>query len=131
MVTYVIAAFVISVLAGTGVGGGGLFILYLVSVYGSAQTEAQAVNLIFFICAALSALPYHKRHRKFSQRRIIFCIIFAIAGTLSGSVMRSNLPEDVMRKAFGLFLIVSGCAALFRKKRRKDDHLQKKKADLP
>ena len=54
---YSLAAFAVSVLAGTGVGGGGLFILYLVSVLGTPQTDAQAVNLVFFISAAIAALP--------------------------------------------------------------------------
>ena len=84
MLIYSLAAFAVSVLAGTGVGGGGLFVIYLTMICGMAQAKAQAVNLVFFISAALAALPYHLTHRKMNTRLILFCTVFAIAGTLIG-----------------------------------------------
>lgn len=115
MVAYALAALIISVLAGTGVGGGGLFILYLVSVYGTAQTNAQAINLVFFICAAAASLPYHGRHRKLHVKRILFCIAFAAAGTILGGAVRQRLPESAMRSIFGALLIITGVRTLFAK----------------
>lgn len=117
MLSYALAALGVSVLAGTGVGGGGLFILYLSAVCAVPQANAQAINLVFFICAALAALPYHITHRKMDAKRLLICTVFAIAGTLIGTLVRQRLSEDSIRTVFGVMLVVTGARTLLRKKR--------------
>lgn len=119
---YSLAAFAVSVLAGTGVGGGGLFILYLVSVLGTPQTDAQAVNLVFFISAAIAALPYHIKKRRMDLRVILICIVFASVGTVLGTLLRQRLPEDAIRSAFGWLLVISGSITLLRRKKRPSEN---------
>jgi len=117
MLIYSLAAFAVSVLAGTGVGGGGLFVIYLTMICGMAQAKAQAVNLVFFISAALAALPYHLTHRKMNTRLILFCTVFAIAGTLIGGILRNMLPERALQVSFGVMLVITGTRTLFKKRK--------------
>lgn len=115
MIFYAIAAFAVSVLAGTGVGGGGLFVIYLTAICGTAQTKAQAINLVFFICAALAALPYHFTHRKMKLRLILFCTVFAVIGTLVGGALRQATSERTLQVIFGVMLVITGARTLFKK----------------
>ena len=119
---YSLASLIISVLAGTGVGGGGLFILFLVSVLGTPQMNAQAINLVFFISAAVCALPYHIKKRKMNMRLILICILLASVGTLIGTQLRRILPEDTIRSAFGWLLVISGSITLFKRKKRPSEN---------
>ena len=109
-----IAAFTIATLAGTGVGGGGLFVIYLTLVTKMAQSPAQAVNLVFFISASVAALFYHLRHRKLNLKVILLCTAFGIIGTLLGGVLRRSLDEAAVRSAFGVMLIITGSYSLIK-----------------
>lgn len=109
-----IAAFTIATLAGTGVGGGGFFVIYLTLVTGTAQTSAQAVNLVFFISASVTALFYHLRHRKLNLKVILLCAVFGIIGTFLGSTLRQSLDENTVRSAFGVMLVITGGYSLLK-----------------
>ena len=47
-IVHIVAAFFIALLSGLGIGGGGLFTVYLAFVGGAPQLSAQGFNLIFF-----------------------------------------------------------------------------------
>ena len=47
------AAFLLSALSGMGVGGGGLFVIYLAFATDMPQLSAQGANLLFFLCSAM------------------------------------------------------------------------------
>lgn len=112
-----IAIFTVAVLAGTGVGGGGLLVIYLTMIAGYPQLNAQAVNLVFFIAAGLAALPYHVRHRTINRRAVAVCASFGVIGAFLGGKLREALDPSVVRAAFGAMLIVTGTMVLLRKKK--------------
>lgn len=111
-----LAAFVTAILAGTGIGGGGLFVIYLTAVRHLPQSDAQALNLVFFIAAGVAALPYHVKSRHLNFRFIIPCIILGCIGTLLGGELRRSFPEETVRVFFGFLLIFVGFRSLFSKK---------------
>lgn len=117
MLGYALTAIAVAILAGTGVGGGGLFVLYLAAICSYPQPKAQAVNLVFFIFAAAASLIYHLRHRRISPSAIAFCTLFAVGGTLIGTAIRNLLPENVLRIVFGIFLVAVGTRTLFAKEK--------------
>lgn len=112
--TDMIAAFTVATLAGTGVGGGGLFVIYLTLIGKVPQTTAQAINLIFFISASSAALVYHLKHRRLNLRLIAISIVFGVIGTLLGGILRQRLDESAVRSAFGVMLILTGGYSLFK-----------------
>ena len=109
------AAFLCGIPAGAGIGGGGLFIMYLVST-GVPQSQSAALNLIFFVSAALASLPYHLRQRKVNFRFVIPAAALGIIGTFLGGRLRGAFSEDYLRLFFGVLLIFTGLRSLFRKK---------------
>lgn len=107
LLDFLIAVLVAS-LAGMGIGGGGLLVIWLVLVKNMPAQASQAVNLAFFIVSAVCALPIHIKKRKLHARNILFLTAAAIPGVWVGCQMASVLPEAAARRLFGYFLLLSG-----------------------
>ena len=110
--------FLISVLvaslAGMGIGGGGLLVIWLVLVREMPSQSAQAVNLVFFVVSAVCALPIHLKRRSLDAHRILFLTASAIPGVWVGCQLASVLPETAARRCFGYFLLLSGIMQAYR-----------------
>ncbi len=105
------AVFAVAVLTGTGVGGGGLLVLYLTVFFGTEQIKAQWLNLVFFISVSLTAVPYHLSKRRVSPGILALFVILGIPGMAGGYLLRRVLPGDVLRRIFGGFLTAAGAIA--------------------
>jgi uncharacterized membrane protein YfcA len=115
----VLAAFAAALLSGMGVGSAGLFILYLTLVAGYPQPQAQALNLLFFILSAGSAMLCHARTRRIPPKLVALLILCALPGSVLGNHLVNILDAALIRKLFGGMLIVTGLPSLLRGKREK------------
>ncbi len=106
---------IVATLAGMGVGGGGLLVLYLVFVKNMDQIEAQGMNLIFFISAATVSLIYHAGKRKINYKLCFFLTVFGSVGAVLGSYTAYRIDPMIVRKVFGWLLIISGSLTLLNK----------------
>lgn len=113
-----IVAFLTSLLAAMGVGGGGFLVIYLTLVLGMEQLMAQGVNLFFFLAGALPSLVIHLFKRKINFPSVMIFSLFGVLGTFFGAYILSVLSVDIVRKAFGAMLAVSGVISLFKKKEK-------------
>lgn len=113
----VIVAFVASALSGTGVGGGGILIIYLSMIKKSAQAAAQGINLLCFEASALGALPVHSARRNVRWKIAVFIGIFGLFGAVLGAGLVSVVEPELLKKIFGIFLIISGVLSFLGKKK--------------
>lgn len=111
------AAFAVAILAGMGVGGGGLLVLYLTAVRHTAQVEAQGINLIFFLAASLGAMLVHLKKQKLRWRTILLLSLGGVLSAPFGAYLASVTETALLRRLFGGLLLLSGVAALFGKKK--------------
>lgn len=102
-------------LAATGVGGGGLYLIYLTLVRDVPQLTAQGINLAFFIASALSSLLLHRKKRSFDCKLVLLSGAFGAAGSLLGAFVAEMLSTELLSKIFGALLIFCGIRALFAK----------------
>ena len=107
-----VAALVAAALSGLGVGSAGIFVLYLTFVAGYSQPEAQGANLLFFLLSAGSALVLHARRRSIPWRAVAVMVIAAIPGAVLGTWLLRRLDADVVRRLFGVMLVVAGAWSL-------------------
>ena len=108
----VIVSFLASALAGTGVGGGGLLVIYLTLARGMGQLAAQGINLSFFISGATSAVPVHIKKRNIDFLAVIFIGAFGIVGAFLGLALAQSISPSLLRKFFGIFLVFCGLKSL-------------------
>ncbi len=108
----VIASFLIAVLSGMGVGGGGLFVVFLALFSDMPQLPAQGTNLLFFLFSAGSAICVHLTKRKILGTAVLVMAAFGIFGSLLGTMLSGIVPQSILRKLFGVMLVISGMISL-------------------
>lgn len=101
------------ILSGFGVGGGTLLLIYLTAFAGMGQQEAQGINLIYFLPAALTALPSHIKHHFVDWRAVIPAVIAGLLLSGLAAWFSNGLDMTLLRKCFGVFLLLVGISELF------------------
>lgn len=106
---------VLGFLAGLGIGGGSLLILWLTMVLQYPQPDARSINLLFFLPSAIIACFF-----RWKQGTLNLKVIFpaAIAGCISAAAfswLGNTMELSLIRKLFGLLLIGTGLREVFYK----------------
>ena len=109
-------ALIIATLTGMGVGGGGLFALYLKYFSDYGQIDVQAINLLFFLFASGASLLIHLQKRKIYFVAVVIMTLFGVLGSLVGSTVALNVDGDILSKIFGSVMIAAGVYSFFLKK---------------
>lgn len=104
---------VLAVLSGMGLGGGGLFVIYLKLFVGGDQLEMQAINLLFFIFAAGASLTFHLLRRRIYVSAVILAAASGMVGSLIGSFIASRIRSASLGIIFGIMLIGAGIYSFF------------------
>ena len=105
-------------LAGLGVGGGSLLILWLTAVLGMEHSVARSINLLFFLPSALIASIFRWRQGALKLRAILPAIIAGCACAVLGSRLSTCIDIGLLKKLFGGLLIVTGIRELFYRPRK-------------
>lgn len=106
------------VIGGMGIGGGTILIPSLIFLTSLKQQIVQSINLISFVPVSIVALVVHYRNKNILFKISCPLIFFGIFGTYIGSKLALNLPSILLRKWFGVFLLVMGLYEIFFKDKR-------------
>lgn len=103
---------VLGFLSGLGIGGGSLLILWLTLVLDTDPAAARMTNLLFFLPAALVALLFRWKQGAVPFRKILPAMVSGVlsAALFSWVGLRGN--TQLLRKAFGLLLLLTGAKEL-------------------
>ncbi len=113
-IDFLVAVFTAS-LSGTGIGGGGLYVIYLSLVKEVPQLTAQGMNLAFFIAGALSSMLLHLKKRRIAFRIVLLTGAFGALGSLCGAFLANRMDTVLLSKIFGGMLVLCGIRTLFTK----------------
>jgi len=102
-----------------GVGGGTLLLLVMTLFLGVDQRAAQAINLLFFLPTALSALICHAKGGYLDKPTLKAAIPAAVVLALLGAWAATALDTGLLRKPFGVYLLASGISLILPKKEKK------------
>ena len=114
-----LAALAIGVLTGLGVGSGGLLLVYLSLAVGVDQLTAQGINLAFFIFAALASFFVNARKKRIHPHTLIYIAVFGLLGVALGTAILPTVSPDIIKKAFGVILIIMSLITFFEKQIKK------------
>lgn len=110
----VIIYIIIGIAAGTlsglfGIGGGIVIIPGLVFLKGFTQLKAQGTSLIAMLppVGILAFIEYYKKGNTNITAGIVICISMLISAKFGGQ-LANILPMSIMKKAFGIFVILVG-----------------------
>ena len=106
-----------SVVSAWGVGGGTLLLLVMTLFLGVDQRTAQGINLLFFLPTAASALVCHAREGYLDKPTLKAAVPVAVAAALVGAWVSNAVDVEVLRKPFGVYLLLSGVSLVWPKKK--------------
>ena len=106
-----------SVISAWGVGGGTLLLLVMTLFLGVDQRTAQGVNLLFFLPTAASALVCHARGGYLDKPTLKAAVPAAVIAALIGAWISNAVDVEVLRKPFGVYLLLSGISLVWPKKK--------------
>ena len=106
------------ILSAWGVGGGTLLLLVMTLFLGVDQRSAQGINLLFFLPTALSALICHWRSGYLDKPTLKAAVPVALVTALVGAFIATAVDAQLLRKPFGIYLLLSGIALLLPKSAR-------------
>ena len=112
--------FLLAIPLGLGIGGGGLFLIYLSDAVGVARDTAVYLNLIFFLSALFAAAAGHLRAGRLSFSALGTIVLFGLPGAFFGRWLATLFPPALLHLLLGLFLLVSGIFSLLSLKKTKD-----------
>lgn len=110
---------VLGFLAGIGVGGGSLLILWLTLVLGMPQPQARILNLMFFVPSAVVACLFRWKQGKLDINKILPAIISGCAAAAIFSFIGQQLDTSLLKKLFGGLLLITGIRELMYKPKNK------------
>lgn len=105
-----------SILSAWGVGGGTLLLLVMTLFLGVDQRTAQGINLLFFLPAAAGALVCHARSGYLDRPTLKAAVPAAVLAALLGAWISNAVDVDLLRKPFGVYLLLSGVSLLWPRK---------------
>lgn len=108
-----LAGAVTGVLSAFGVGGGSLLLIYMTTFAGAEQAAAQGINLLYFLPTAGAALPAHFRNGLVEKAALLPAIAAGLAGTALAAWAATAMDTAVLRRCFGVFLLIVGAVLLF------------------
>lgn len=107
--------FAAGVLAGLfGVGGGILFVPALTIVLGVEQHHAQATSLLAIVPTVVVGTWRQQRYGNVRWRPAVILGLAGIAGVVAGGVLAESLPGAVLRRLFGVLLLLTAAQLAWR-----------------
>ncbi len=117
IIILIIVGLAAGLLGGTlGVGGGVIVIPALILIFGFSQHSAQGTAMAFMLppVTLLATINYWKNGYVDWKVALILSAMFFI-GAYFGSMLSINLPERILKKIFGMFLVIVALRMIFSK----------------
>lgn len=103
------------VLSAWGVGGGTLLLLIMTLVLGVDQTTAQGINLLYFLPTAAAGLICHGKNGLLDSQLVRRTAPWGMLSAAAGAWLATALDPNLLRRPFGIFLLIAGIMALTKK----------------
>lgn len=100
-----------------GVGGGILFVPTLALVLGLTQLHAGATSLLAILPTAFVGTWRQMRYRNVDLRAAAMIGVASIVGVQGGVLLAESLPESILRRLFGVLLLMTAAQVAWRARR--------------
>lgn len=108
LIILIVIGFLAGIVGGSlGLGGGIIIVPALVFILGFTQHNAQGTSLavLLFPVGILGVINYAKNGYVNFKFALVLIVAFVL-GSYLGSVISVHLPEKILKKAFGVFMLL-------------------------
>lgn len=110
----IIIGFFSGIISGMGIGGGAILIPALIIFEGIGQQLAQGINLTYFIPTAIFSLIVHIKNKNVEFKTAAIIGSSGVAGAVFGAWLATTLNGDLLRRFFGIFLLLVGLYEIYK-----------------
>lgn len=114
----VLIATVLGFLAGMGVGGGSLLLLWLTQVIMLEQAQARILNLLFYLPAALISTLFRANGKGIDRQIVIPGLIAGCLSAAALSLISRQIDVEQAKRLLGGLLIFIGLREVFYRPRK-------------
>lgn len=120
-IAFIVSA-ILGFLAGLGVGGGSLLVLWLTLVVGMPHPHARILNLLFFIPAAVISSLFRWKQGSLNYRKVFPAVIAGCIAAGLFSLLSRYLELEFLKKLFGGLLLITGVREIFYKPKKQQSN---------
>lgn len=102
-------------LAGLGVGGGSLLILWLTLIVNMPHSMARTINLLFFIPSAIIASFFRWKQGSLDIKKVLPAILGGCVSAALLALLSKRIDMQLLKKLFGILLLFTGLRELLYK----------------
>lgn len=116
-ILFILIGIVAGILSGMfGIGGGVIIVPALMYLCGFSQLKAQGTSLAILLppVGIFAFIQYYKKGQVNIQAGVLI-VIFLVIGSAFGSKLVQNVPMDVLKKSFGILMILISLKMIFSK----------------
>jgi uncharacterized protein len=116
-VLFIILGLIAGILGGMfGIGGGAILIPALVFFFGLSQHQAQGTTLAIMVppIGLLAAMRYYQSGNVKLDIAAFVCLGFFIGGLIGANIIQ-GLPDMLLKRMFGAFLLLVSLRTIFTK----------------
>lgn len=95
-------------LAGLGIGGGSLLILWLTVILDLPYPEARGMNLLFFMPSAIIACFFRWKQGVIQWKTLFPAIVSGCIAAVAVNLIFKDWDLEIIRKLFGGLLLLTG-----------------------
>ena len=108
----VLAGFCTGILSAWGVGGGTLLLLLMTLFLGVEQSDAMAINLLYFLPTAAMGLLYHRKNGLLERPVLRAAAPWGTAAAAAGALLATAVDVSLLRRPFGIYLLLAAASLL-------------------
>ncbi len=108
-----IFVFLFCALSGMGIGGGGLFVVYLSVFRSIPQFLCQGINLAVFIFSSAFSGIVNVKKRHINYPLCLFLSVCGCVGAVIGGGFAGMISDNILRLAFGIFLLAVSIISIY------------------
>ena len=103
------------ILSAGGVGGGTLLLLVMTLFLGVDQRTARGINLLYFLPTAGAGLLFHRKAGMLDKQALRQAVPWGVATAALGAWCATAMDTELLRRPFGVYLLVMGVITLIKK----------------
>lgn len=101
------------VLSAWGVGGGTLLLMVMTLLLDVPPETARCINLLYFLPTAAAGLWQHRKNGLLDRHALSAAVPWAAAAAAACAALSAVTDTRVLRRPFGVFLLLSAASLLF------------------
>jgi uncharacterized membrane protein YfcA len=105
---FIIISIITAIIAGSGIGGGSIFILLITAFNLLDYKTTMVYNLIMFVVVGITATINNIKSKKFDKKIFFKIIIFCLIGSYIGVYFAKIVDEVKIKKYFYIFILIIG-----------------------